>query len=161
MSKITYDDKVALNVNSNIADINKVNASDMNEIKTVVNNNANTLDNLLSNTYGTSQTEGYSQEYINNKLASSEWVDLGNTVYYKKCGNIITVTALSLNDFTLVNDDYTTVATLPAGARPTHLLGGAWALGTSGPVRIKTTGEIQLYTANSTSYWSFTITFII
>lgn len=39
MAKITYDDKVALNVNQNIADENKVNAADMNEIKTVVNSN--------------------------------------------------------------------------------------------------------------------------
>jgi len=39
MSKITYTDKVALNVNSDIADINKVNATDMNEIKEVVNEN--------------------------------------------------------------------------------------------------------------------------
>lgn len=39
MAKITYDDKVALNVNQSIADENKVNAADMNEIKTVVNNN--------------------------------------------------------------------------------------------------------------------------
>lgn len=37
MAQITYDDKVALNVNSDIADINKVNASDMNEIKNVIN----------------------------------------------------------------------------------------------------------------------------
>lgn len=73
MSKITYDDKVALNVNSNIADINKVNASDMNEIKQVVNDNANTLDNLLSNTYGTSQTEGYSQDYINRLLLKENY----------------------------------------------------------------------------------------
>lgn len=34
---INYDDKVALYENSDIADINKVNASDMNEIKTIVN----------------------------------------------------------------------------------------------------------------------------
>lgn len=65
MVKIMFEDKVALNENPNIADINKVNASDMNEIKQVVNENANTLDNKLSNTYGTSQTEGYSQKYIN------------------------------------------------------------------------------------------------
>ena len=39
MSKIIYANKVALNQNSNIADINKVKADDMNEIKTVVNTN--------------------------------------------------------------------------------------------------------------------------
>lgn len=41
MSKITYEDKVALNENADIADINKVTAGDMNEIKRVVNSLAN------------------------------------------------------------------------------------------------------------------------
>lgn len=39
MAQITYDDKSAMNVNSSIPNINKVNASDMNEIKSVVNTN--------------------------------------------------------------------------------------------------------------------------
>ena len=39
MSKITYTDKVTLNENPNVADVNKVKASDMNEIKNVVNAN--------------------------------------------------------------------------------------------------------------------------
>lgn len=37
MAQITYDDKVALNVNSDIADINKCNAADMNQIKNTIN----------------------------------------------------------------------------------------------------------------------------
>lgn len=47
MSKITYVDKVTLNENTSIADINKVKASDLNEIKTVVNQND---DNTTTNT---------------------------------------------------------------------------------------------------------------
>lgn len=39
MAKITYTDKVALNENTAIQDINKVKAEDLNEIKTVVNTN--------------------------------------------------------------------------------------------------------------------------
>lgn len=39
MAKITYTDKVALNVNADVPDINKVKADDMNEIKEVVNKN--------------------------------------------------------------------------------------------------------------------------
>ena len=39
MSKITYADKVPLYENTDIADINKVKADDMNEIKNVVNAN--------------------------------------------------------------------------------------------------------------------------
>lgn len=68
MSKITYDDKVALNVNSNIADINKVNASDMNEIKTVVNNNDDILNNL--------------QTYSTNEIVIGKWID--NKPIYRK-----------------------------------------------------------------------------
>lgn len=38
MSLITYADKVALNENSQVADINKVTADDMNQIKNAINN---------------------------------------------------------------------------------------------------------------------------
>lgn len=52
MAKITYENKVALNVNSDIADVNKCNATDLNEIKNVVNeNDDNTTNN--SNAIGT------------------------------------------------------------------------------------------------------------
>lgn len=48
MAKITYENKVALNVNSDIADVNKCNATDLNEIKEVVNTNDDNM-GLLSN----------------------------------------------------------------------------------------------------------------
>lgn len=43
---ITYDDKQYLNQNSDIADVNKCNDTDLNEIKSVVNNNATELTNI-------------------------------------------------------------------------------------------------------------------
>ena len=46
MAKITYENKVALNENASIPDINKVNASDMNEIKSVVNGNDNNVGHI-------------------------------------------------------------------------------------------------------------------
>lgn len=46
MALITYEDKIALNENSQIADNNKVTASDMNEIKEVVNENYTDLSNF-------------------------------------------------------------------------------------------------------------------
>ena len=46
MSKITYADKVTLNENPNVADINKVKASDMNEIKNVVNANDDAINEI-------------------------------------------------------------------------------------------------------------------
>lgn len=48
MQTISYTDKSALNVNQDIADINKCNYSDMNEIKTVVNANASECGNASS-----------------------------------------------------------------------------------------------------------------
>ena len=39
MAQITYDDKVALNENPSVAEINKVTDDDMNEIKTTINTN--------------------------------------------------------------------------------------------------------------------------
>lgn len=53
MAKITYANKVTLNPQPSIADENKVTDDDMNEIKTVVNNNDNNvgdLSNLATNT---------------------------------------------------------------------------------------------------------------
>ena len=43
---ISYANKTALNTNTGVADTNKVNAADMNEIKAVVNNNASELTNV-------------------------------------------------------------------------------------------------------------------
>ena len=46
MSKITYTDKVTLNENPNVADINKVRAGDLNEIKNVVNANDDAINEI-------------------------------------------------------------------------------------------------------------------
>lgn len=48
MSKITYADKVTLNENPNVADVNKVKANDLNEIKNVVNANDDNVGNLTT-----------------------------------------------------------------------------------------------------------------
>lgn len=83
MAKITYANKVALNENPSIADINKVNAADMNEIKTVVNG-------LVVNTNSNSQESSYSCDYINdcNTYSTDEtftgkyWIN-GKKIYRK------------------------------------------------------------------------------
>ncbi len=49
---ITYQNKQYLNQNTDIANINKVNDTDMNEIKSVVNNNATELTNVYPNLGG-------------------------------------------------------------------------------------------------------------
>lgn len=70
MAKITYEDKVALNINPDIPDTNKCNASDMNEIKKVVNENANINEYLT--------TEQVIGKWINGKLLYRKIIDLGN-----------------------------------------------------------------------------------
>lgn len=73
MSKITYANKVAINENAEIPNINKVTDSDMNEIKAVVNNNDDeliTINTKLTNliTYSTTET------------VVGTWID-GKTIY--------------------------------------------------------------------------------
>lgn len=74
MAKITYEDKAALNINPDIPDTNKCNASDMNEIKQVVNENANI------------------NEYLTTEQVIGKWVD-GKPVYRK----VIHTTQAGLN----------------------------------------------------------------
>ena len=89
MAKITYEDKVALNVNSDIADINKVNASDLNEIKNAVNTNDKNTGELSNlNTTNKSNLVGAINE-VNNKFnySTSEqvigtWIN-GKPLYRK------------------------------------------------------------------------------
>ena len=103
MSKITYENKVALNVNSDIADINKVNASDLNEIKNVVNknddnttNNSNAIGTLSSlNTTNKDNLVGAINE-VNNKFNySTEEQVIGTWIngkpLYRKVLNVGTV----------------------------------------------------------------------
>lgn len=75
--QITYDNKVDLQVATNIANINKVTASDMNEIKDVVNSHADDIDELN---------------------APEKWVSVGTTaptdgrkVWFKTIDNSIVV----------------------------------------------------------------------
>lgn len=76
VSNITYLNKVALNENSSVADINKVKADDMNEIKTVVNNNATETSN---NTTDIENLQTYSTNEVN---TGKHWID-GKPIYRK------------------------------------------------------------------------------
>lgn len=102
MSEITYDDKVDLQVATNIANINKVTASDMNEIKSVVNQNATATETELTrletdkldiadvlNQASTDTDKPYSADYLNNKLVSvgTTAPENGERVWFKKSKN--------------------------------------------------------------------------
>ena len=66
MALITYTDKQAIGTQPSIPDINKVTDSDMNEIKSVVNTNANELDSM-----GT--TYQYYLTTVSGSLSPSSW----------------------------------------------------------------------------------------
>jgi hypothetical protein len=63
MAKITYANKEFINENANIPAINKVQDTDLNEIKTVVNG-------LVSDTYSTDAEQSYSCNYINSRITT-------------------------------------------------------------------------------------------
>jgi hypothetical protein len=64
---ISYANKSAINVNPDVADTNKVNATDMNEIKSVVNNNATILSGLVGQILWTnpSPTSNFDSQTVN------------------------------------------------------------------------------------------------
>ena len=73
MAKITYADKVALNENADVADINKCKYSDMNEIKAVVNANDDVLNSLIDKTIYSMTPDTKSTQ-----LAVRTWVSILN-----------------------------------------------------------------------------------
>lgn len=104
MSKITYANKVAINENANIPNINKITDDDMNEIKEVVNNNdddlATTNANIATMTsYSTSETR------------VGTWID-GKPIYRivksfatatSKTNNSATISISTLNVDNMIN----------------------------------------------------------
>ena len=79
---ITYDDKVALNENPSVAEINKVTDDNMNEIKNVVNNNATETSTNTTNmnnlkTYSTSETNT-GQIWIDGKPIYRKTINFGS-----------------------------------------------------------------------------------
>ena len=67
MGQITYADKSAINVNPDVADTNKVNAADMNEIKTAVNDNDSRITAIETGNYYSTNEVKTDKKWINNK----------------------------------------------------------------------------------------------
>lgn len=67
MAKINYSNKVTLNEQPSISEENKVTANNMNEIKTVVNTNADTVQEIINGeVYSTNEVKT-NKVWINNK----------------------------------------------------------------------------------------------
>ena len=116
MAKITYENKVALNVNSDIADVNKCNATDLNEIKNVVNenddntaNNSNAIGTLsnLNTTNKDNLVGAINEVYQNNVYSTDEtvvgkWID-GKPLYKKTFQVTTSATLNAFNDIYSAN----------------------------------------------------------
>ena len=104
--QITYDDKADLIVDTTIDNIFKVTASDMNEIKNVVNSHADDIDvannnitdlnnnkldaDAVLNEASTDTDKPYSADYLNDKLVSvgATAPENGERVWFKKSKNL-------------------------------------------------------------------------
>ena len=114
---------MAINVNPGVADINKVKAEDMNEIKSVVNGNYNEVGDItnLTTTDKTSvvnainELEGEAQfEDITSQITFTETVA---TVKFYKVGKVINVQYQGESKAHTVGS---TLATIPAQYRPSY-----------------------------------------
>ena len=90
MAKITYEDKEFLNKNESIADKNKVNDTDLNEIKNVVNENDDSVGNLSNlNTINKDSLVGAINEANQRNIITAYFTN------YKSTGGLAPVTNLN------------------------------------------------------------------
>lgn len=84
---------------------------------------------------------------------------------YRRSGNVVAIGMQSLGGISIPQNAHTTVATLPAGLRPLEVVnfaanntGGALNIGGA----IQLNGDVDLYVTNgSTSYWRFSVSYIV
>jgi hypothetical protein len=95
----------------------------------------------------------------------SGWIDLA-PVFYRKVGNTVFVSCHAQYSGTLTGRDWTTIATLPAGFRPSRRYDAAVALGSNaevvGSVRIGASGNIDIYPSaaiTTTPYIAFSASY--
>ena len=94
MAQITYTNKVALNENQEVADINKVNASDLNEIKSVINDTILTLLGLDTDTFSSSTA-----------YSSGDMVVYDNKIYQFSASHSGAWTGTDVNLVPIIIDD--------------------------------------------------------
>ena len=106
--KLTYANKVAINENTDIPNINKVTDNDMNEIKAVVNNNDDdmiTINTNLTNatTYSTDEIRvgtWMGKPLYRKSFYFTQWSGLGLDTYSKYIDNIINANVMLKNTAT-------------------------------------------------------------
>ena len=100
MAKITYDNKSYLNQNGSIPNVNKVNDTDMNEIKTVVNTNYDAMIDELyykaNDTFEVGSSGGTTYSIFPGFISVGTTTVLFSITTTKRLDNINTITINSL-----------------------------------------------------------------
>lgn len=107
IQKITYTNKVAINTDTSVPDINKCKADDLNEIKSVVNNNADeipSIDNLVN--VGTSVDTTYRTNILYshnlcNGINQNYFINTATTTCGYSAGNIGLAIQVSGGNYTI------------------------------------------------------------
>lgn len=126
----------------------------------------------ISNVYGTSQENGYTQDYINEKVTPEDWsseIGTGFGCYAKRVGNLVTVTCTNTATKTLNGYAQTPIGSLSDKYKPSKSLRFAVYVRGSNVVygNINTEGTIILFNwgnaiSNSEAGTiGFTITYIV
>lgn len=179
MSKITYTDKVALYENANIPAVNKVQAADMNEIKSVVNTNADALDNKVNTsdvvtTETTSSTQIYCCDYVNSMTDAESfqitpsYSTISPTYSLQKIGNLVFLNCTSIFLSSISANTWSNIATIPDALKPATSITTAaiMASGDTGNItghgrcELLTTGTVRVKVNAQQSTPMFTFTLI-
>ena len=97
MAKITYANKEFINENASIPAINKVQDTDLNEIKTVVNG-------LVSDTYSTDTEQSYSCNYINSRISTLYTNNSGSNTDITLNDSVSNYSYLEVFGFEIINN---------------------------------------------------------
>lgn len=107
-SKINYNNKAPFQTLEEIPDENKVNASDMNEIKTVVNNNADELDTAKENIESLQNGQGTSNADITNLKNRVSTLETDNSTNKTDISSLKTEQEEQNNRLNILEEDNTT-----------------------------------------------------
>lgn len=107
-NKINYNNKAPFQTLEEIPDENKVNANDMNEIKTVVNNNADELDTAKENIESLQNGQGTSNADITNLKNRVSTLETDNTTNKNNINNLQNNKVDKVDGKGLSTEDFTT-----------------------------------------------------
>ena len=82
----------------------------------------------------------------------------------RRVGNVVNIWGQSAGGWSTTAGQYKALTTLPTWARPDHeVVDTVEAFGSSTPIsiQIQTNGIVNLYCANSTSWWRYNVTYLL